>query len=151
VQPDAAALMGQASAAKCPVTDTMQVSAHFWDTSSGFWAGQAGGMHNGTDFAGNPGELVYAPFAMTIEDVGYYGDAGRIGSYVQARLDDGWLYYAGHLDQVYVQTGARVEACAPLGTIGGVYHVHIKIADPSRPIPCEATGCDDFEAYWGNR
>jgi hypothetical protein len=147
----ASALQGQASAVKCPVTDTMAVSAHFWDTSSGFWAGQAGGQHNGTDFAGNPGELVYAPFAMTVEDVGYYSDAGRIGSYVQARLDDGWLFYAGHLDQVYVAVGARVEACAPLGTIGGVYHVHIKVADPTRPIPCEATGCDDFEAYWGNR
>jgi murein DD-endopeptidase MepM/ murein hydrolase activator NlpD len=141
----------QASAAKCKVTDTMAVSAGFGDTSSGHWSGQSGGQHNGTDYSGSPGEPVYAPFAMTVEDVGYYGDAGRIGSYVQSRLDDGWLFYAGHLEQVYVQPGARVDACAPLGTIGGVYHTHIKIASPDKPIPCEATGCDDFEQYWSER
>jgi murein DD-endopeptidase MepM/ murein hydrolase activator NlpD len=147
----AAMVPAQASAAKCRVTDTMAVTAHFGDTRSGHWSGYAGGQHNGTDYAGNPGDLVYAPFGMTVEDVGYYGDPGRIGSYVQARLDDGYLFYAGHLDQVYVDVGARVEACAPLGTIGGVYHTHIKIASPDKPIPCEATGCDDFEQYWSER
>jgi len=139
------------SGAKCQVTDTMQVNAHFTDTSSGYWAGQAGGMHNGTDYGGNPGDPVYAPFALTVEDIQYYADPGRIGWYVQGRFDDGYLFYAGHLGATLVQVGERVEACRQIGTIGEVYHTHIKINAPGEPEPCEATGCDDFEAYWEQR
>jgi murein DD-endopeptidase MepM/ murein hydrolase activator NlpD len=137
--------------AKCPVTSTMAVSANFYSTGSPYWAGQAGGMHNGTDFSGQPGEPVYAPFDFTVEDIQYYGDPGRIGYYVQGRFDDGYLFYAGHLGEVYTQVGARVTACEQIGTIGAVFHTHVKIAPASAPVPCEASGCEDFEAYWSER
>jgi murein DD-endopeptidase MepM/ murein hydrolase activator NlpD len=137
-----------ATGAKCPITETMAVSAGFHATGSEHWAGQAGGMHNGTDFAGQPGEPVYAPFDFVVEDIQYYGDAGRIGWYVQGRFDDGYLFYAGHLGEVLTQVGARVAACTQIGTIGGVYHTHVKIASPDKPASCEATGCDDFDIYY---
>lgn len=133
---------------KCLPTSTGQISAHFSDTSSPYWAGQAGGMHNGTDYSGNQGDPVFAPFAFRVEAIEYYGDAGRIGWYVQGRFQDGYLFYAGHLGTVAVQVGDQVEACQPIGTIGEVNHTHIKINRPGSPEPCEATGCDDFERYF---
>lgn len=136
---------------KCPVTDTMAASADFYATGSPYWAEQAGGMHQGIDYSGNPGDAVYAPFDLTVEDVGYYGDAGRIGYYVQGRFTDGVLFYAGHLGTVAVAVGQRVAVCDVLGTIGDVYHTHVKIAAPDMPIPCEAMGCLDFAEYWRER
>jgi murein DD-endopeptidase MepM/ murein hydrolase activator NlpD len=140
-----------ASSHKCLPTSTGAISAHFNNTDSPFWAGQAGGMHNGTDFSGNPGDPVYAPFDLTVEDIQYYGDAGRIGWYVQGRFTDGYLFYAGHLGTVAVSVGQAVPACTPIGTIGEVFHTHVKINAPGKPEPCEATGCDNFEEYLNER
>ena len=143
---------------KCPVTQpSMQINAHFSDTNSEYWAGQVGGMHNGTDIGGDPGTPVYAPFDMTIEDIQYYSDPGRIGWYVQGRLGDGYLFYAGHLGVTSVQVGQHITACTQIGTIGDVYHVHVKIAPKEAPVPCEpyarpdgSPWCEDFEAYFAN-
>jgi murein DD-endopeptidase MepM/ murein hydrolase activator NlpD len=144
------------SGEKCPVTQPeMHINAHFSDTNSGYWAGQIGGMHNGVDIGGTPGQPVYAPFTMTIEDIQYYGDAGRIGWYVQSRLGDGYLFYAGHLGTTTVQVGQHVAACTQIGTIGEVFHVHVKIAPPEAPVPCEPYArpdghpwCEDFLSYY---
>jgi murein DD-endopeptidase MepM/ murein hydrolase activator NlpD len=133
---------------RCLPTITGAIAASFADTNSPYWAGQYGGMHNGTDYAGQSGDPVFAPFDLIVDDVGYYGDSGRIGYYVQARFRDGYLFYAGHLGTVLVQVGQSVSACTQIGTIGEVFHTHIKIAAPGKPEPCEATGCDDFEQYY---
>lgn len=141
---------------KCPVTQpTMQINAHFTDTSSPYWAGQVGGMHNGVDIGGDPGTPVYAPFDLTVEAIQYYGDSGRIGWYVQGRFADGYLFYAGHLGTTAVQVGQSVPACTQIGTIGEVFHVHVKIAPQNAPVPCEVYArsdglpwCEDFLNYY---
>jgi murein DD-endopeptidase MepM/ murein hydrolase activator NlpD len=142
---------------KCPVTQPTVINAHFSDTNSEYWVGQVGGMHNGTDFGGDPGTPVYAPFDMTIEDIQFYSDPGRIGWYIQGRLADGYLFYAGHLGTTTVQVGQHIVACTQIGTIGEVYHSHIKIAPPEAPVPCEiyarpdgSPWCEDFETYFAN-
>lgn len=137
-----------AQSSKCLPTATGAISAHFDDTTSGYWAAQAGGRHNGTDYAGSPGEPVYAPFDLVVEDTQYYGDSGRIGWYIQGRFSDGFLFYAGHLGQALVRVGDRVGACQQIGTIGEVWHTHIKTASPDMPVPCEATGCVNFARYF---
>lgn len=148
----------QPTSNKCPVTQpSMQINAHFSDTNSEYWAGQIGGMHNGTDIGGNPGTPVYAPYDLTVEDIQYYSDPGRIGWYVQGRFEDGYLFYSGHLGSTAVQVGQHVPACTQIGTIGEVYHSHIKIAPPEAPVPCEiyartdgSPWCEDFEAYFAS-
>ena len=138
----------RAAAAKCLPTATGAISAHFNDTNSGYWSAYAGKRHNGTDYSGSQGDPVVAPFAFVVEDIQYYGDAGRLGWYVQGRFSDGYLFYAGHLGTVAVTLGQAVPACAVVGTIGDLLHTHIKINRPGSPEPCEATGCDDFEVYY---
>lgn len=133
---------------KCLPTATGAISAHFSDTASAYWGAQYLGQHNGTDYSGQSGDPVFAPFGLTVEDIQYYSDPGRIGWYVQGRFSDGYLFYAGHLGTVAVQVGDTVGACAQIGTIGSVAHTHIKINRPGSPEPCEATGCDDFERYF---
>lgn len=133
---------------KCLPTSTGLISAHFSDTSSPYWGAQYLGMHNGTDYAGSQGDPVYAPFDLTVEDIQYYSDPARIGWYVQGRMADGYLYYSGHLGTVEVVVGQFVGACSVIGTIGDVFHTHVKVASPGKPVPCEATGCDNFELYF---
>lgn len=145
-------------ATKCGFTDTNQIGAGsgFWDTGSGYWSGQYGGMHLGVDLVGNPGDPVYAPWDMTIDSVGEYADPGRYGKNVQAHVvSDGYLFYAGHLIDVYVSAGQYVPACAVIGTLGATTgpHVHVKMASPAAPVPCEGSqpgpgGCVDPMAYW---
>ena len=135
-------------ATKCTPTDPVNIGGHFWSDNSEYWAGQWNGWHNGTDFLADQGQPVYAPYNMLIEYLDYYGDSGRIGWYIQSRLDDQYLYYSGHLGDVFVKVGDYVPACTQIATIGVVNHTHVKIASPDKPVPCEATGCDDFEAYF---
>jgi hypothetical protein len=141
------------SGKKHPVTDTMEVSANFTSTGSGAWSGQAGGMHWGTDFAGNPGDPVYAPFDLTFEMTGFYGDPGRYGHYLIGRFDDGTLFYSGHLaDVIQAAPGQRIAAGTVIGHIGELYHTHIKLEPPGSPHPCEGPGtCVDFEEYYQER
>lgn len=146
-----------ASGAKCPYTDTMQIAdgSSFYSTGSPYWSGQYGGMHLGDDFVGTPGDPVYAPFAMQVEMIGRYDDPGRFGAYIQARFQDGTLFYAGHLIDVYVSGGQQVPACAVIGTLGATAgpHTHIKLGAPGAPVPCEGAqpgpgGCLDPIEYW---
>src|SRR5690606_16092291 len=46
----------------------------------------------------------------------YSGDIGGMGYMLQA--DDGYDYYYGHMSELWVPDGARVEAGDPLGLIG---------------------------------
>jgi murein DD-endopeptidase MepM/ murein hydrolase activator NlpD len=154
----AAAIAAPAAQAKCPYTDTMEYSAGFYSTGSGYWGGQWGGYHLGVDFVGPAGAQVYAPFSLSIEDVSRYDDPGRYGAFIQGRFDDGTLFYAGHLIDVFVQEGTEVRACTVIGTLGATAgpHTHIKLAGPSAPVPCEGAepgpyGCIDPIAYWEAR
>ena len=114
------------------------------------------GMHLGDDMVGNPGDAVYAPWDMTIDSVGEYTDPGRFGKNIQAHVvSDGYLFYAGHLIDVYVSAGQLVPACTQIGTLGATAgpHTHIKMASPGAPIPCEGSepgpnGCVDPIEYW---
>ena len=143
---------------KCGFTDTMAVGegSSFYSTGSGYWSGQYGGMHLGDDMVGNPGDAVYAPWDMTIDSVGEYTDPGRFGKNIQAHVvSDGYLFYAGHLIDVYVSAGQLVPACTQIGTLGATAgpHTHIKMASPGAPIPCEGSepgpnGCVDPIEYW---
>jgi murein DD-endopeptidase MepM/ murein hydrolase activator NlpD len=143
---------------KCGFTDTMAIGegSSFYSTGSGYWSGQYGGMHLGDDFVGNPGDPVYAPWDMTIDSVGEYTDPGRFGKNIQAHIvSDGYLFYAGHLIDVYVSAGQLVPACTQIGTLGATAgpHTHIKMAGSQAPIPCEGSepgpnGCIDPMEYW---
>lgn len=143
---------------KCGYTDTMTVgeNSSFYSTGAPAWSGQYDGYHLGADMVGNAGDPVYAPWGMTIDSVGRYDDPGRYGAFIQAHIvSDGYLFYAGHLIDVYVQAGERVSACTVIGTLGATSqpHVHIKLAGPSAPIPCEGSppglgGCLDPLEYW---
>lgn len=147
-----------ASLQKCGFTDTMAVGegSSFYSTGSGYWSGQYGGMHLGDDMVGNPGDAVYAPWDMTIDSVGEYTDPGRFGKNIQAHIvSDDYLFYAGHLIDVYVSAGQLVPACTQIGTLGATAgpHTHIKMASPDAPIPCEGSepgpnGCVDPIEYW---
>jgi murein DD-endopeptidase MepM/ murein hydrolase activator NlpD len=145
-QPAALAPAGR----KHPVTDTLEVSANFYSTGSGYWAGQAGGMHLGTDMAGQPGDNVYAPFDLTFEMTGYYSDPGRLGHYLIGRFADGTLFYSGHLaDVIQAAPGEIIPVGTVIGHIGDLYHTHIKLEPPGSPSPCEGPGtCIDFEEYF---
>lgn len=135
---------------KHQITDSLEVSANFYATGSGYWSGQAGGMHLGTDFAGQPGDNVYAPFDLTFEMTGFYSDPGTFGHYLIGRFADGTLFYAGHLaDVIQPAPGEIIPAGTVIGHIGNLYHTHIKIEPPGSPHPCEGPGtCIDFEEYY---
>ncbi len=143
---------------KCGYTDTMAVgeNSSFYSTGAPAWSGQYGGMHLGADMIGNPGDPVYAPWEMMIDSVGRYDDPGRYGAFIQAHIvSDGYLFYAGHLIDVYVASGQRVPACTVIGTLGATSqpHTHIKMGSPSAPVPCEGAqpgpnGCIDPIEYW---
>jgi hypothetical protein len=142
---------------KCPYTTTMQIAegSSFYSTGSPYWGGQYGAMHLGDDFVGSPGDPVLAPFDLTVEMVGRYDDPGRYGQYIQARFQDGTLFYAGHLIDVYVSGGQQIAACTTIGTLGATAgpHVHIKLGAPGAPVPCEGSvpgpgGCLDPIEYW---
>lgn len=143
---------------KCPYTRTMAVASTFYSTD-GPWGGQYGGYHLGDDFTGSEGDEVLAPFGMVIESTGRYEDSDRLGNNIQARfLQDGVLFYAGHLIEVFVSPGDVVDACTVIGTMGATdfKHTHIKLGGPNAPVPCELsqpgwdTGCIDPIEYWNS-
>lgn len=136
--------------AKFPVTDTMEVSANFYATGSGAWAGQAGGMHLGTDFAGNPGDNVYMPFDCRFDQTGFYADAARWGYFLICYFADGTLFYSGHLqDVIQPAPGEWIPAGTVIGHIGQLYHTHVKLQPPGISGPCEGAGtCENFEEYY---
>jgi murein DD-endopeptidase MepM/ murein hydrolase activator NlpD len=143
---------------KCPYTDTMKISTPF-NAVYPVYDGQYGSMHLGVDLTGNPGDPVYAPFDMTVDGEGsgvtYAADYPYTGWRIQAHFNDGTLYYAGHLIDVYVSAGQFVAACEVIATLGATAgpHVHVKLAGSNAPIPCESSppgeyGCIDPIEYW---
>jgi murein DD-endopeptidase MepM/ murein hydrolase activator NlpD len=135
---------------KHPVTGAMAVSANFYATGSPAWAGQAGGMHLGTDFAGNPGDNVYMPFDCTFDQTGFYEDAARWGHFLICYFGDGTLFYSGHLqDVIQPAQGTLIPAGTVIGHIGQLLHTHVKLEPPGSPHPCEGAGtCINFEDYY---
>lgn len=91
------------------------------------------GQHGGTDFAAPAGSTVYAPYAMKVIAIAYYGDEGRKGWYVIGTLGDGAEYYSGHLNNVQVKRGDLIDAGTPIGQTwdwwgdAGRPHTHVQI------------------------
>jgi murein DD-endopeptidase MepM/ murein hydrolase activator NlpD len=143
---------------KCPFTDTMEIGAGsgFYDTAD-VWGGQFGGMHMGEDYIGKRGDLVYAPYDMTISSVDGYWDPNdsRYGGNIIACFDHGPMcMYAGHLIETYVETGQHVKACDPIGALGATTWPHVHITFRTSTAACEASkpeepgGCYQPSKYW---
>lgn len=145
-----AQFVGSPNGKRHPPTDTMSVSASFYDTGAGAWSAQAGGMHLGTDFNGNQGDNVYMPFDCSFSSTGFYEDSGRYGHYLICYLADGILFYSGHLeDVIQPQPGEIIPAGTVIGHMSYLDHTHIKLEPPGSPSPCEGSGtCIDFEEYY---
>lgn len=142
--------IGTVTGKKHPPTDTMNVNANFYSTGSWAWGDQYNGMHLGTDFIGNEGDTVYAPFDCLFHKVGFYGNLGTYGNYFICYFLDGTLFYSGHLkDTIQFAPGELVTAGTPIGYMNELNHTHIKLEPPGSPTPCEGAGtCIDFEEYY---
>ena len=121
------------------ITVPENITARFYSTGSPAWKNQPGGYHWGTDFSAPKGSAVYAPYDMTIVKVGYYADAGRMGTYVIGTLGDGTEYYSGHLDDVSLQAGNFVKSGTKIGVTNIYNHTHVQLRQNGKLV--------DFEEY----
>lgn len=125
------------------ITIPEQVGANFYSKGSPAWANQPGGQHLGTDFLAPQGSAVYAPFVGTVIKLGRYTDSGRKGDYVMLTLNDGVEYYSGHLQNVAVREGRKVEEGDVLGYTNEYNHTHVQIRINGQ--------LRDFEEYRRNK
>lgn len=91
------------------------------------------GYHTGIDVGVPMNTRLYAPVAGTVVIAGNYGGYGNA---VGIRLDDGRLLILGHLNQVTVQPGQRVNPGTLVGLSGNTGystgpHTHVELRDPA--------------------
>lgn len=135
---------------KSVVTQTMQVGAHFDTVNCAYWGFQVNCKHWGTDFTGSEGEPVFAPYDLTIIALGSYPPGPTWGQYIQGTFPDGYVFYAGHLeDRPTFKNGQTLPAGTFIGRMNSYAHTHIQLAPPAVTGPCAQSGtCVDFEQYY---
>lgn len=138
------------SSNKSVVTPTMAVGAHFGTRDCAAWGFQVACQHWGTDLLGDEGTPVYAPFDMQVIALGDYPPGPTWGQYVQGVFSDGYVFYAGHLqNRAAMRIGDVLAAGSLLGFTNAYNHTHIQMSGPGNTGPCAQDGsCIDFEIYW---
>ncbi len=74
-----------------------------------------GTNHDGIDIANNTGTPVYA---VTDGKVLEAGPASGYGQWIRVRQDDGTTAVFGHVEQIFVHAGEKVNAGEKIGTVG---------------------------------
>ncbi|MFC4377358.1 M23 family metallopeptidase [Nocardia halotolerans] len=98
--------------------------------SSGFGA-RWGAMHNGIDFADSIGAPIHSVMSGTVVEA---GPASGFGLWVRVLQDDGTTAVYGHVNDMYVTQGQRVNAGDVIATVGNRGqstgpHLHLEIWD----------------------
>jgi len=130
------------STARHTITDQENIGARFYDRNCAveIWGTLANCQHWGTDFLAPQGSNVYLPYAATFLDIGSYGPGPMEGQYVEFRLNDGCVFYAGHLQNVPTfDTDQFAESGTVIGQTNNKAHVHVQ-------IKCNGE-LKDYEAY----
>ncbi|MEV0683964.1 M23 family metallopeptidase [Nocardia sp. NPDC050378] len=98
--------------------------------SSGFGA-RWGAMHSGIDFADNLGAPIHSVMSGTVVEA---GPASGFGLWVRVLQDDGTTAVYGHVNDMLVSEGQRVNAGQVIATVGNRGqstgpHLHLEIWD----------------------
>lgn len=110
----------------------------FADTPvNGEITGQYGDGHDGVDFAGKPGDDVFATGGGTVIMGTYGNDPDGYGTYVAVKQDNGYVVDYGHVGNLQVTPGQRIEAGQHIADIGEVEpgsdssgpHLHYRVHD----------------------
>lgn len=137
---------------KSPVTVTMNVSAGFDTVNCAYWSFQVDCMHWGTDYVGQQGDLVFTPFDLTVTMQGSYPAGATGGQYIQGHFNDGYVFYAGHLqDMPQFEVGQTIPSGTVIGRMNEYNHSHVQFAAPGNYGACAQSGtCLDFEVYYNS-
>lgn len=103
-----------------------------------------GEYHKGVDLCSYGDLTVYATVGGTVEYANWenpYNTNVGFGQYVKIVGDDNLWHYYGHLSEIYVAEGDRVEAGEAIGYEGTTgsstgNHLHYEIRDNGTPIDC---------------
>lgn len=103
-----------------------------------------GEYHKGVDICSYGDLTVYATVGGTVEYANWenpYNTNVGFGKYVKIVGDDNLWHYYGHLSEIYVAEGDRVEAGEAIGYEGTTgsstgNHLHYEIRDNGTPIDC---------------
>lgn len=122
--------------------------------SSGFGS-RWGAMHYGVDFADTLGAPIHSVIGGTVIEA---GPAQGFGLWVRVQQDDGTVAVYGHVNDMLVQTGQRVNAGDVIATVGNRGqstgpHLHLEIWDAAGnkmdPLPWMASKGVVMQQQWG--
>ncbi|MFI6870293.1 M23 family metallopeptidase [Nocardia sp. NPDC050406] len=122
--------------------------------SSGFGS-RWGAMHYGVDFADTLGAPIHSVMSGTVIEA---GPASGFGLWVRVAQDDGTTAVYGHVNDMYVQAGQRVNAGDVIATVGNRGqstgpHLHLEIWDAAGnkmdPLPWMASKGVVMQQQWG--
>jgi murein DD-endopeptidase MepM/ murein hydrolase activator NlpD len=124
------------------------------DISSVFGA-RWGQFHSGVDIADALGTPIRSALAGTVLEA---GPASGFGQWIRIGQDDGTTAVYGHINDIYVQEGQRVNAGDVIASVGnrGIStgpHLHLEIWDQDGvkidPLPWMASKGIVMEQHWG--
>ncbi|MFC9993543.1 M23 family metallopeptidase [Nocardia sp. NPDC127526] len=122
--------------------------------SSGFGA-RWGAMHYGVDFADQLGAPIHSVMGGTVVEA---GPASGFGLWVRVLQDDGTTAVYGHVNDMFVQSGQRVNAGDVIATVGNRGqstgpHLHLEVWDAAGnkmdPLPWLASKGVIMQQQWG--
>ncbi|MEU0538739.1 M23 family metallopeptidase [Nocardia sp. NPDC005978] len=122
--------------------------------SSGFGA-RWGAMHYGVDFADQIGAPIHSVMGGTVIEA---GPASGFGLWVRVQQDDGTIAVYGHVNDMLVNAGQRVNAGDVIATVGNRGnstgpHLHLEIWDAAGgkmdPLPWLASKGVIMQQQWG--
>ncbi|QLY31765.1 M23 family metallopeptidase [Nocardia huaxiensis] len=122
--------------------------------SSGYGA-RWGAMHYGIDFADTLGAPIHSVMSGTVIEA---GPASGFGLWVRVQQDDGTTAVYGHVNDMYVSAGQRVNAGDVIASVGNRGnstgpHLHLEIWDAAGgkmdPLPWLASKGVIMQQQWG--
>lgn len=114
-----------------------------------------GAMHYGIDFADPIGAPIHSVMGGTVIDA---GPASGFGLWVRVKQDDGTTAVYGHVNDMYVTTGQRVNTGDVIASVGNRGdstgpHLHLEIWDAADhkmdPLPWLASKGVIMQQQWG--
>lgn len=124
------------------------------EISSGFGS-RWGAMHYGIDFADAIGAPIHSVMGGTVIEA---GPASGFGLWVRVAQDDGTTAVYGHVNDMFVQAGQRVNAGDVIATVGNRGnstgpHLHLEIWDAAGnkmdPMPWMVSKGVVMQQQWG--
>lgn len=119
------------------------VSGWMWPvdcTMTSGYGNRWGSFHDGADFGCPMGTPIHAAATGVIEPgTGYNTDPGGYGNYIQQRADGGEVIQYGHVSEIYVKVGDRVNVGDIIGAVGSAGsstgpHLHLRIHNHSGSV-----------------